>query len=80
MASYTTPLEFLKEEVDVGHRGKAGAIDGLVKYFCGLIEASPTTPEEETLKQWAITAEPDDYKRLNINGYTTTGPKSQDKT
>ena len=68
MASYTTPLEFLKEEVDVGHRGKAGAIDGLVKYFCGLIEASPTTPEEETLKQWAITAEPDDYKKLNIKG------------
>ena len=68
MASYTTPLDFLKEEVDVGHRGKAGAIDGLVKYFCGLIEASPTVPEEETLKQWAIAAEPDDYKKLNIKG------------
>ena len=39
-----------------------------MKYFCGLIEASPTVPEEETLKQWAITAEPDDYKKLNIKG------------
>ena len=52
----------------MGHRGKAGAIEGLVKYFCGLIEASPTVPEEETLKQWAITAEPDDYKVLKIKG------------
>ena len=68
MASYTTPLDFLTEEVKLKHRGKAGAIDGLVKYFCGLIEASPTVPEEETLKQWAITAEPDDYKKLNIKG------------
>ena len=68
MASYTKPVEFLKEEVDVGHRGKAGAIEGLVKYLCRLIEASPTVPEEETLKQWAITAEPDDYKKLKIKG------------
>ena len=68
MASYTTPLDFLKQEVDVGNQVKAGAIDGLVKYFCGLIEASPTVPEEETLKQWAIAAEPDDYKKLNIKG------------
>ena len=68
MGSYTTPLEFLTEEVNLKHRGKAGAIDGLVKYFCGLIEASPTVPEEETLKQWAITAEPDGYKELNIKG------------
>ena len=68
MASYTTPLEFLTEEVKLKHPGKAGAIEGLVKYLCGLIEASPTVPEEETLKQWAITAEPDDYKKLNIKG------------
>ena len=68
MASYTTPLDFLKQEVDVGNQVKAGAIDSLVKYFCGIIEASPTVPEEETLKQWAIAAEPDDYKKLNIKG------------
>ena len=47
---------------------KAGAIDGLVKYLCGLIEASPAVPEEETLKQWAINAEPDGYKELGIKG------------
>ena len=68
MASYTKPVEFLKTEMGLGHRGKAGAIEGLVKYFCGLIEASPTVPEEETLKQWAITTELDDYKKLNIKG------------
>lgn len=68
MASYQTPLEFLTAEVDLGHRRKAGAIDGLVKYFCGLIEASPTVPEEETLKQWAITTEPENHKKLNIKG------------
>lgn len=68
MASYKTPLEFLSEEVDLPNKLKAGAIDGLVKYLCGLIEASPAVPEEETLKQWAITAEPDDYKKLGIKG------------
>ena len=68
MASYTTPLEFLTEEVNLKNQRKAGAIDGLVKYFCGIVEASPTVPEEETLKQWAITAEPDGYKELNIKG------------
>ena len=68
MASYTTPLEFLSEEVDLPNKLKAGAIDGLVKYLCGLIEASPAVSEEETLRQWAITSEPDDYKKLNIKG------------
>ena len=63
MASYTTPLEFLTEEVDLKNKLKAGAIDGLVKYLCGIVEASPTVSEEETLKQWAITTEPDGYKR-----------------
>ena len=68
MKSYTTPLEFLTEEVNLKNRGKAGAVDGIVKYLCGLIEASPAVPEEETLRQWAIEAEPDDYKKLNIKG------------
>ena len=68
MTSYTTPLEFLTEEVNLKNKLKAGAIDGLVKYLCGLIEASPTVPEEETLKQWAIHVEPDSYKELNIKG------------
>lgn len=68
MASYTTPLEFLTEEVDLKNKLKAGAINGIVKYLCDLIEASPTVPEEETLKQWAITAEPDDHKKLKIKG------------
>ena len=68
MTSYTTPLEFLTEEVNLKNELKAGAIDGLVKYLCGLIEASPTVPEEETLKQWAIHVEPDGYKELNIKG------------
>ena len=68
MASYTTPLEFLTEEVNLKNKLKADAIDGIVKYLCDLIEASPAVPEEETLKQWAITAEPGDYKELNIKG------------
>lgn len=68
MESYTTPLEFLTEEVNLKNELKAGAIDGIAKYLCGLIEASPTVPEEETLKQWAINAEPDGYKKLNIKG------------
>ena len=68
MASYTTPLDFLTKEVDLGNQVKAGAIDGLVKYLCGVVEASPTVPEEETLKQWAIHVEPDGYKELNIKG------------
>ena len=68
MASYTTPLEFLTKEVNLKNELKAGAIDGIAKYLCGLIEASPTVPEEETLKQWAMNAEPDGYKKLNIKG------------
>ena len=68
MGSYTTPLEFLTEEVNLKNELKAGAIDGIAKYLCGLIEASPTVPEEELLKQWAINAEPDGYKKLNIKG------------
>lgn len=68
MASYTTPLEFLSEAVDLPNKLKAGAIDGLVKYLCGLIEASPAVPEEETLRQWAINAEPNGYKKLGIKG------------
>ncbi len=68
MASYTTSLEFLTKEVNLRNQGKAGAIDGLVTYFCGLIEASPTVPEEKTLKQWAITAEPAGSEVLNTKG------------
>lgn len=67
MESYTTSLEFLTEEVNLKNELKAGAIDGIVKYLCGLIEAS-AVPEEETLRQWAINAEPDGYETLNIKG------------
>ena len=68
IASYTTPLDFLTKEVNLSNRLKAGAIEGLAKYLCGIIDASPTDPEEETLKQWAIRVEPDGYKQLNIKG------------
>ena len=68
MESYAAPLKFLTEEVNLKNELKAGAIDGLVKYLCGIVEASPTVPEEETLKQWAIHVEPDGYKELNIKG------------
>ena len=68
MASYPTPLDFLTEEVNLRNQVKAGAIDGLVKYLCGIVEASPAVPEEEILKQWAIQVEPDGYKELNIKG------------
>ena len=48
---------------------KANAIADVTKHLCGIIEASPTVSEEEALKQWAIQAEPGDYRQLDIKGF-----------
>ena len=44
-----------------------------MEYLCDIIEASPSVPEEETLRQWAVAADPGDYRSLDIKGFKRDG-------
>ena len=74
---YPTPIDFLNQEFNYKHKNKsimkANAIHAVVEYLCGIIEASSSVPEEEMLRQWAVAADPGDYRSLNIKGFKRDG-------
>ena len=69
MARYDPPYDFLKAELDFRSELKATAIDGVVKQLCGIIDASPSVPEEDAIRQWALQANPGGYRVWNITNF-----------
>ena len=45
----------------------------VVKFVCQIVERSPTVPEEEVLKQWAIRAKPQECYSLKIKDFKLAG-------
>ena len=73
MANYPTPYDFFREEINFNSQRKGNALDGVVKYLCGIIKESSTVSEEEALKQWAISAKPEDCDSLNVKYFNIAG-------
>lgn len=73
MAGYSTPHEFVVNELCYDHEDRARILQSVVSFVCSVVEQSPTTPEEDTLKQWAMRAKPQDFQKLNIRGFALAG-------
>ena len=73
MARYDTPYDFLKVELDFRSEIKATAIDDVAEKLCGIINASPSVPEEDAIRQWALQANPGGYRVWKITNFAITG-------
>ena len=73
MARYDTPYDFLKAELGFHSEIKATAIDGVVEKLCGITNASPSVPEENAIRQWALQANPGGYRVWKIKNFGIAG-------
>ena len=73
MARYDTPYDFLKAELDFCSELKATAIDDVVEKLCGIINASPSVPEKDAIRQWALQANLGGYRVWNITNFGIAG-------
>ena len=74
IANYPTPHAFVQQELNYNHEARANTLASVVKYVCTIVKRAQTVEEEkETLKQWAIQAEPQEHLTLNIRGFAIAG-------
>lgn len=73
ITSYPTPYTFIQQELDYNSERKAGILHSVVKFVSNIIEEPSTVPEEETLKQWALHAKPQDCYNLRIKYFKLAG-------
>ena len=77
IASYLTPIDFLIQKFNYKRKPKnimkANAINSVVEHLCGIINASPSVPEEDAIRQWALQAKPEGYRVWNIKGFKLAG-------
>lgn len=73
MDSYPTPHAFMQQELNYNYEDCAKTLQSVARYICSIVEGTPIASEEETLKQWAIQAKPQDYQTLNIKGFGLAG-------
>ena len=73
IASYPTPYDFLKAELNFRRELKATAIDGVVKQLSDITNASPSVSEEDAIRQWALQADILGYRVWNIKGFRLAG-------
>ena len=73
MANYPTPDAFMIGELNHNSKVKPKMLQEVVKFVCQIVERSPTVPEEEVLKQWAIRAKPQECYALNIKHFKLAG-------
>ena len=74
---YQTPIDFLNKEFGYKHKPKsirkANAINSVCEKLCGIINASPSVPEEDAIRQWALQAKPKGYRVWNIKDFGIAG-------
>ncbi len=73
MESFPTPHVFMQQELDFNYEERANTLQSVVDFVCKIVEETPDVPEEETLKQWAINAKPEEYQMLDIKGFGIAG-------
>ena len=71
--SYPTPHAFVKQELNYNHEDRANTLQSVARHVCSIVEGVSIASEEKVLKQWAIQAEPQDYRTLNIRGFGLAG-------
>ena len=74
---YQTPIDFLNKEFGYRHRPKsirkANAINSVCGKLCDIINAPPSGPEEDAIRQWALQAKPKGYRVWDIKEFRIAG-------
>lgn len=74
---YENPIDFLNKKFNYKPLPKsirkANAIKSICEKLCGIINASPSVPEEDAIRQWALRAKPKGYSVWNIKEFGLTG-------
>lgn len=73
MDSYPTSLDFSIKELDYNDENRARILREVVQFVCTIVQKSPTLPEEEVLKDWALQAKPHECETLGIKGFKIAG-------
>ena len=77
IARYPKPIDFLNKEFGYKHKPKsirkANAINSVCEKLCGIINASPSVPEEDAIRQWALQAKPKGYRVWDIKEFRIAG-------
>ncbi|MCY4403548.1 MAG: hypothetical protein OXD54_13320 [Candidatus Poribacteria bacterium] len=73
MSSFPTPHEFMQQELNYNYEAQANTLQSVVEFVCNIVEKTRDVTEEETLRQWAINAKPEEYQILNIHGFGIAG-------
>ena len=73
MDSYPTLLDFSIEELNYRDEDRARILREVVQFVCTIVQESPTRPEEEVLKDWALQAKPPECETLGIRGFKIAG-------
>ena len=68
---------YLTKNSDTRHKpksiGKANAINSVCEKLCDIINASPSVPEEDAIRQWALQAKPKGYSVWDIKEFRIAG-------
>ena len=73
IASYQTPYEFILQELNFNSERKAEMLQQVLKFLFQIIQNTPHISEEETLRKWAIQANPQECYTLNIKYFALAG-------
>ena len=73
MEGFQTPYEFIQQELNYNSERKAKMLQQVVKFLREIIQKAPGISEEESLKKWAIQAEPQECYKLNIKYFAIAG-------
>ena len=73
MDSYPTPLDFSIKELNYRDENRARILREVIQFVCTIVQKSPTLPEEEVLKDWALQAKPPECETLGIRGFKIAG-------
>ena len=71
--SFPTPHAFMHQELKFNYEDRANVLKSVIDFACEIVKNTPDIPEEESLKQWAIDARPEEYLMLNIKGFGIAG-------
>lgn len=73
IASFPTPYDFMKQELDYNSERKGMMLQQVVRYLCKIVQKTPNISEEDSLKSWAINAKPQDCYSLDIKYFKIAG-------
>ena len=73
MDSYPTPHAFMQQELNYNHEDRAKILQSVARHVYSTVEGASIASEEAVLKQWAVQANPQDYRTLSIRGFGLAG-------